>query len=235
MLYKRFEEVSHAADLDEYQGLLLAIAAEMGFGLFSFSLMFRRPGGHFKGYMVNNAPTEFFEATIDLEDSMRDPVLTRLKRQHVPVVYDQTTYVQAGCGDLWEEQAVYGYKSGIAVALPLPGGHRFLIGFDGPDRLPSDGEKLTRLLGDLQLVAVHAQDAALRLMPKDPCDAPVLLTGRQLEVLHWVALGKTSWETSQILKLSERTVNTHLAAIFRKLDAGSKAHAVYRATSLGLI
>ena len=43
------------------------------------------------------------------------------------------------------------------------------------------------------------------------------LTPRQREVLHWIAEGKTSWETSRILHCAEATVKKHRSHIYRAL------------------
>jgi len=37
------------------------------------------------------------------------------------------------------------------------------------------------------------------------------LTARELECMHWAAMGKTSWEIGSIIGLTERTINFHLA------------------------
>jgi LuxR family quorum-sensing transcriptional regulator LasR len=74
------------------------------------------------------------------------------------------------------------------------------------------------------LISVHAvSDSAIRLSP------------RQREVLSWSAEGKTTWETSIIMKCTEATVNYHLRQVIRKLAATNKTHAVSRALHLGLI
>lgn len=65
--------------------------------------------------------------------------------------------------------------------------------------------------------------------------ASIRLTPRQREALSWTAQGKTTWETSVIMRCSEATVNYHLRQIMKKLEAANKAHAVSRAISLGLI
>ena len=46
--------------------------------------------------------------------------------------------------------------------------------------------------------------------------------------------GKPNKAISRDLALSESTVKTHLAAIFRKLDANSRTQAVMAAARLGL-
>jgi len=54
-----------------------------------------------------------------------------------------------------------------------------------------------------------------------------LLSRRELEVLKWLKLGKTSWDISIILRISERTVNYHVGNIVRKLGASNRMQAVY--------
>jgi DNA-binding CsgD family transcriptional regulator len=43
------------------------------------------------------------------------------------------------------------------------------------------------------------------------------LSGREAEIMTWVAQGRTSLETAAILELSRRTVEKHLEHIYRKL------------------
>lgn len=51
------------------------------------------------------------------------------------------------------------------------------------------------------------------------------LTGRELQVLRLVAIGKTNKAIARELDLSERTVDRHLSNIFGKLDVASRAAA----------
>ena len=54
-------------------------------------------------------------------------------------------------------------------------------------------------------------------------------------MLRWAADGKTSWEISVILKISERTVKFHLIQASRKLNAVNRTLAVAKALARGLI
>lgn len=51
------------------------------------------------------------------------------------------------------------------------------------------------------------------------------LTGREAEVLYWVALGKTNSEIASVLDMSPRTVNKHLEHIFVKLNVETRTAA----------
>lgn len=51
------------------------------------------------------------------------------------------------------------------------------------------------------------------------------LTSREVEVLLWIARGKSNTDISSNLKVSPRTVNKHLEQIFEKLGVENRASA----------
>ena len=52
------------------------------------------------------------------------------------------------------------------------------------------------------------------------------LTQRERDICHWLVNNKTSWEISQILDVSERTIKFHLANIFAKLHVTNRQGAI---------
>ena len=93
------------------------------------------------------------------------------------------------------------------------------------------------MVADLQLFAVHAQEAAhahhAARPPRTP-SAPAL-TPRELESLRWTMDGKTAWEVGNILGISERTAVLHVNNAMHKLGCVNKHQAVLKALRLGLI
>lgn len=61
------------------------------------------------------------------------------------------------------------------------------------------------------------------------------LSPREVTVLLWMKQGKTNWEISRILGVSERTVRFHVEGIFMKLDVSSRTQAVAVAMEHGLL
>ena len=55
---------------------------------------------------------------------------------------------------------------------------------------------------------------------------PFSLTSREIEVLQWVARGKSSWEIGEILKIKKRTVHEHVQTAVRKMGAAIRIHTV---------
>ena len=154
----------------------------------------------------------------------------------MPIIWNQDTYTSVGEGEQWEMQARYGYRTGIALALHLPEGRHFVIGVDRDQPLPALPAEVARMPAYLQLFAVHAQDAALRvLLPPTPQPDVPMLTARELERSRWTMDGKTSWEVGAILGVSEQTAARHLYNATQKLGCVNKLQAVVKAMRLGLI
>jgi DNA-binding CsgD family transcriptional regulator len=61
------------------------------------------------------------------------------------------------------------------------------------------------------------------------------LTQREIDCLNWTAAGKTSVEISDILSLSEHTVNHYLNRATKKLDTVNRTQAVAKALRMGII
>jgi len=72
-----------------------------------------------------------------------------------------------------------------------------------------------------QQIAFHAADDSL--------------TAREIRVLGYVAAGKANKEIAWLLSISEDTVKAHLRAVFAKLDASDRTHAVTVALKRGII
>jgi len=87
-----------------------------------------------------------------------------------------------------------------------------------------------------EFIAPYLANSLVRTAEKEsPTNDTSLLTEREVECLRWVSVGKTSWEISVILSISERTVLFHLANSQRKLGTCSRAHSVAKAMVLGLL
>jgi DNA-binding CsgD family transcriptional regulator len=57
-------------------------------------------------------------------------------------------------------------------------------------------------------------------------NTPWGLSQREMEIMHWISMGKTNSEIGQILDISFFTVKNHAQRIFRKLDVLNRTQAV---------
>ena len=61
------------------------------------------------------------------------------------------------------------------------------------------------------------------------------LSPREIEVLHWIAEGKSNKEIAALLFISEGTVKTHVLSIHEKLGVGDRTEAVVTAIKRGIL
>ena len=236
MLQDGYLSVLGAKDRDEFRAQVVQFARQLGFDTVSATTVIDHFLGESEFISVDNAPLSFREVYEDVSFGRHDPVMQHCKRQSVPIIWSRDTYMGAGQIDQWDEQARFGYRTGIAVALHLPEGRHFVLGVDRDQALPNDRSEVTRMVADLQLFAVHAQEAARRiLMPEVPESGAPNLTPREIESLRWTMDGKTAWEVGNILGISERTAVLHVNNAMHKLGCVNKHQAVLKALRLGLI
>ncbi len=93
-------------------------------------------------------------------------------------------------------------------------------------------QQLSELLSVEMLNLIDGKEYLLRLTnPSKPTENTQSLkqqfsvTGREADVLLWIANGKTNREIGQILEMSPRTVNKHLEQIFKKLGVENRTSA----------
>jgi len=90
----------------------------------------------------------------------------------------------------------------------------------------------------LENVMSHFHQALIRVangQEKEKKISTAIISAREKEVLTWLKEGKSSWDVSIILNISERTVNFHVGNIMQKLGAVSRLHAVAIAAGSRLI
>ena len=88
-------------------------------------------------------------------------------------------------------------------------------------------------LGLLARRFVAGYVAAMRTQQWIPSNCS--LSKREVECLHWAAIGKTDNEISLILSLSHATVRYHVQRAAEKLNAVNRSQAVFKAGQLGFL
>ena len=104
-----------------------------------------------------------------------------------------------------------------------------------PDLQPSEPMKQVKgAVRDFQILANYFHSHVLRMNGHN-ADEEMLVSARELDCLKWTAAGKTAWEASVILGISERTVRFHLNAAREKMQCATTTQAVAKAVAQNLI
>lgn len=193
-------------------------------------------------FLNHNLPDSYWLAFQDL-DWIADPVVAESLRgqphQHWSMTAGQTL-LDTGetrlppynpCAWLLMDYGIHsGYTSTIAPADRS--GSYSLITFcsQRDDAVDSRTRSiLSHLTPHLHQVLVREAGNCAGRSPGPP------LSARETEVLNWLKAGKSSWDISMVLGISERTVNFHVYNVMRKLGALNRPQAVAIAVARGLI
>lgn len=128
---------------------------------------------------------------------------------------------------------IQGFGLGVTLDLPLYGPHgRNACGVLGRASDPQalDPSNWTALHMAAQAMHLHA----FRLQPQGRIRDHGL-SEREVEILRWVAQGKSNGVIASILAISSGTVDTYLRRIFEKLGVGDRTAAAVKGVSMGLI
>ena len=169
LLQDHCEAVLHASTCDEFQRVLVRFAQDLGFGFMAASAVYDHADECPEFVITHNTPSSFLPVFDGR--GLVDPVMQHCKHSGLPIAWDQSTYVRAGRGELWEEMAPHGYKTGISMALHLPHGRHVVFGVDGDRKLPKQQKELARMVADVASVLMYAQDAVFCLLPSHEADS----------------------------------------------------------------
>jgi DNA-binding CsgD family transcriptional regulator len=121
-----------------------------------------------------------------------------------------------------------------AMSLTKRGNETAILGFSR-DRAVDDQEfDETPSLAELKILGDYFHSHMLRRNGIDTSDA-LVVSARELDCLRWVAAGKSAWESSVILGISERTVRFHLNSAREKLNCTTTTQAVAKVVAQQLI
>lgn len=101
-----------------------------------------------------------------------------------------------------------------------------------PDGAFGDGPR-----PDRELFQIVAQMSFLRYCALNwqSLEYEMTLSNRELEVLHWMAQGKSNVAIAEILNVGQETVSTYVKRIFAKLEVFDRTSAVMRGVIRGLV
>ena len=220
-----------------YLNRLVSFANDLGFE-FAAAMVVTDHSPRFTEFQtLTNAPRAFLDDFHDLDKGKLDPVSQYCKRRSSPMFWDIDTYSSAGLGHLWDYQASYGYRTGVAAAMHFRRGRHFVIGFSGSNRRNLRGAARCAALEEFRTFSAYAQATAfdLCLPPVGHADEKSSLTSREIEALRWTMDGKTTPNVAAMMSTTEEVTTVRLQSAMRKLACGSKYEAVLRVIQLGLV
>lgn len=227
-----------ATTVEELWECLEIYMGQMGFDRVLFSLFTEhktvcQPAGH---GIIRNYPEHWMKHYAEHEYEAIDPVRDFVSAAQGTFVWEELpailelTKKQQRCLDQGRESGLY---DGIAV--PLRGSHGALAGLGAASSDPGvdlDPDTLSKVF----LVAQQFYTVWHSLQREDGDQVKaVFLTEREREILNWSAKGKSNYDISEILSISESTVDFHMRNVLKKLECNHRVVATLKALHMGLI
>jgi LuxR family quorum sensing-dependent transcriptional regulator len=179
-------------------------------------------------------PVQWLERYVSRNYVDHDPVVSRMKQLQAPFQWRdaaEETRVDRDGEEVMGDAGEFKLRDGLAFPLVTLDGQIVMVSLGG-DHVELSGAEF----GMISLVSTYAVGRAMQLHAKpERVIDHIELSPRERECLKWAAVGKSEWEISQILGISEHTSEKHLLNAKSKLGAVNRVQAVAEAIRRGYI
>jgi len=205
-----------------YENLVVANVSNSRLSDIPFALF---PEGYVEYYMENQC-------------DLLDPVLERCRSAQRPFYWSDVKDRRA----LTKQQEHFfgeceqiGVRGGLTVPIHGPFGQLALVSASRRSDADEDRLRLPLLAGMCTQFWARWTEIDENDLPVSHADEKIRLTNREIECLQWCKAGKSAWEISCILGVSEKTAQFHISNVMAKLGATNRITAVVMALQCGIL
>lgn len=211
--------------------------SQMGFEYFAYWLLWP-PEGPRKPLYITNYPEEWAEYYLTENYGSHDFVGRYAAQSTTPFIWKEVSS-QLKLSDMqrkiFDEGAAAGLRAGGTIPIHGPGQAKATFSVASKMMDKEFNDLFQRSRHEIHLMGTYVHEKIIGLELDKPLDSAINLSPREIEILTWVAKGKSRWEVGKILTISEDTVKAHLDNIRSKLSASNTTHAIAIALLHGLI
>ncbi len=223
-----------ATSSEDVYNCLSHVANLLDFDFFFYSGRFSSPQHKIIEHTLSNYPKKWQERYKQLGYEKLDPIWQHSLSRLTPLIWGPELFRSPIERAFYEERCGFGLQSGVTFPVFSPSGAPGALSL-GISRSNVPHAFLLSVVQNGAAAAAYVHDAIHRLVAQGLAQSRPKLTKRERECLHWVAKGKTSWEISRILEISEHGVIHHLRNVMQKLNVTKRYHAVQIAHEYGLL
>lgn len=181
--------------------------------------------------LLSEWPKDWMEHYLAMNYVDCDPIVAYMKRSPSAVFWhDAIDGADQEAQRVCDDAAAFRLNDGFAMPVATLEGDVVIVSLGG-----EEVELSREATSVISLVSAFAVGRVMQLSATGPAIGRPDLTDRERECMRWAALGKSEWEISQILGISEHTSEKHLLSAKTKLGATNRVHAVAEAIRHGYI
>lgn len=222
------EELERLSTAEQVISRMSSSLAQFGFSGFLISTTPDPRAAHKRQTFLDGWPNHFNDYYVEHEFYKDDPVVAMCLSSNSPFEWSDATFDRQKmprAPEVMDAASSIGLKNGFAVPIHRSGG---LI-----DTVTMGGNYThldARAKRAIHLVALYAHSKALALVRTEDLVLPRrMLSVAEREALSWTAAGKTTWEISVILGVSEAAIAKRIKLATQKLGSANKTQAVVEA------
>jgi LuxR family transcriptional regulator len=229
----QLRQISNARDVESAYTTSLKLVQDLGFEFCAFSITSYPRGPNFKRVNLNNYPTDWNAKYEQNHFGETDPILAHCKQSTWPILWADEVFSKTP--RMRDAQKKQGLQHGWSQSLHDDAGLCSMLSLARSDG-PITAYELYENLGYAMFISQQLHGLVAQHLPsRRPHSCIPVLSAREIEILKLSADGKTAYEISRILNLSERTVNFHIHNAIHKLGVNNKIAAVIAAARACMI
>jgi DNA-binding CsgD family transcriptional regulator len=228
----RFVDASRRSTaLEEIASCFQDEVAELGFDRFitlNLCNLSNRPQDM---VFLSHYPREWQTRYIEQNYQSIDPYFFGALSELLPFEWDEyleryraRTGLTKGQLTFFDEAAEVGIIKGMTVPIRLPESYPACVTVAAGKH-----DSIAEVRHTVHLLSMYFFEAVRRITVVGLKHSGVSLSARETECLQWVAVGKSAWDISRLLGISESTVRFHFKNIRLKFGVSSITHAAVRA------
>ena len=228
-------DLNHCTTIEQVRSTLSSITAKVGFDQFLYRGRFHTGGTHYVERVVSNYDAAWREQYDRQGYTAVDPTVSHALTSLCPLVWSDEMYRTESEREYATEARLHGLSEGITIPVHSRHGDVALVNLV----LSSSGEAARHHVREMMicgsLLAPLTHETMRRIVKTQQMSSVPRLTKRETEVLQWISDGKSTWEISKLVGISEHGVVHHVRNVLTKFDVGSRHQAVAKAVVHGLL
>lgn len=225
-------------DLDALGVLFFNTLNRLGFTEWGYQAIHK---GQSTPTVLSTFPKEWVEHYLDNNFSEVDPLVTKAPMSFAPFQWSDiinATPLTDRQKHYWMEASDYGLTEGIGIPIHGYNGRLAIVTLVSRQLSQQELNRIFHEYRDqihiLSLI-YNSYASDILTLHKTSEKQDIKLTAREKECLQWVARGKTSWEISNILHISEHTIIFHIENAKKKFGVFNRNEAVIKGIISGIL
>lgn len=230
-----FDQIETFCDIGDVLRYTRAVCVECGAIRMSYHITpaFAEPTSATTAVYAEGFSEEWLDLYIQQGFRKCDPIPSRVLRFGAMMTWADAMRAAPNTHEnerYFEAMRTHGLVHGFGLPLFGPRGRDAYAGFDFDKPV---SEVSGSALSTIRAISQFAHQRICWITGQ--MDGKPMLSQRELEVLMWMARGKTTQSIATILSLSPDTVKTYSKRVYAKLDATDRVGAVLMGLRLGLV